>query len=66
MYSSKSKPIEIPQPNKPIVKSDIGEYGLKPMLFDPSKSSPPNEFMNKLRVRVATHDSLSRRIVMLK
>jgi hypothetical protein len=29
-----------------------GEYSLKQNFFDPSKSSPPNEFMIKLRMRM--------------
>jgi len=29
-----------------------GEYSLKQNFFDPSKSSPPNEFMIKLHVRM--------------
>ena len=37
------------QPNSPNSK---GEYSLKQHFFDPSKSSPPNEFMNKLHMRM--------------
>lgn len=29
-----------------------GEYSLKQNFFDPSKSSPPNEFMIKLHMRM--------------
>ncbi len=29
-----------------------GEYSLKQNFFDPSKSSPPNEFMAKLHMRM--------------
>jgi len=32
--------------------SPKGEYSLKQNFFDPSKSSPPNEFMIKLHVRI--------------
>lgn len=32
--------------------SPKGEYSLKQNFFDPSKSSPPNEFMIKLRMRM--------------
>ena len=28
------------------------EYSLKQIFFDPSKSSPPNDFMNKLQKRI--------------
>jgi hypothetical protein len=30
----------------------ISEYSLKQNVFDPSKSSPPNEFMIKLHMRM--------------
>jgi hypothetical protein len=33
-------------------RSPKGEYSLKQNFFDPSKSSPPNEFMIKLRMRM--------------
>jgi hypothetical protein len=33
-------------------KRSSGEHGLKQHFFDPSKSSPPNEFMLKLYMRV--------------
>lgn len=32
--------------------SPKGEYSLKQNFFDPSKSSPPNEFMIKLHMRM--------------
>lgn len=32
--------------------SPKGEYSLKQNFFDPSKSSPPNDFMIKLRMRM--------------
>lgn len=34
------------------VNSPKGEYSLKQNFFDPSKSSPPNEFMIKLHMRM--------------
>jgi hypothetical protein len=34
------------------VNSPKGEYSLKQNFFDPSKSSPPNEFMIKLHMRI--------------
>ena len=34
------------------INSPKGEYSLKQNLFDPTKSSPPNEFMIKLRMRM--------------
>ena len=32
-----------------------GEYSLKQNFFDPSKSSPPNEFMIKLHMRISNY-----------
>jgi len=34
------------------INSPKGEYSLKQNFFDPSKSSPPNEFMIKLHMRI--------------
>jgi len=39
------------------MKEDLNEYGLKHNFFDPSKSSPPNEFMLKLQNRMKTFHS---------
>ena len=36
--------------------SPKGEYSLKQNIFDPSKSSPPTEFMNKLRMRMSMYN----------
>jgi hypothetical protein len=36
--------------------SPKGEYSLKQNFFDPSKSSPPNEFMIKLHMRLSKFD----------
>ena len=33
------------------------EYSLKQSLFDPSKSSPPNEFMIKLHMRMNMYNN---------
>jgi hypothetical protein len=50
----RSEPIIIKQnlttPMK--INSPKGEYSLKQNFFDPSKSSPPNEFMIKLHMRM--------------
>ena len=35
-----------------IKKKDEKEYSLKSNFFDPSKSSPPNEFLIKLKLRL--------------
>ena len=34
------------------INSPKGEYSLNQSFFDPSKSSPPNEFMIKLHMRM--------------
>jgi hypothetical protein len=38
-------------------ESPKGEYSLKQNFFDPSKSSPPNEFMNKLKIRMKIYEN---------
>jgi hypothetical protein len=38
------------------IESPKGEYSLKQNFFDPSKSSPPNDFMNKLETRMRLYD----------
>jgi hypothetical protein len=35
--------------------NDKIEYSLKQNFFDPSKSSPPNEFMLKLHMRISNY-----------
>lgn len=37
--------------------SPKGEYTRKQNFFDPSKSSPPNDFMLKLHMRISNYDS---------
>lgn len=41
-------------------KEQEKEYDLKQNFFDPSKSSPPNDFMIKLQMRMCYYDSLSK------
>jgi len=36
----------------------LGEYSLNQNFFDPSKSSPPNEFMLKLKLRMSHYNLL--------
>lgn len=38
--------------------SPKSEYSLKQNFFDPSKSSPPNEFMIKLQMRISNYNSV--------
>jgi hypothetical protein len=49
----RSEIIPIPASSQAGPPSPVGEYSLKQHFFDPSKSSPPNEFMLKLRQRVS-------------
>jgi hypothetical protein len=49
--------------NSPTNKKDgfsVNEYSLKQSIFDPSKSSPPNEFMLKLRLRMNHYETFSK------
>jgi hypothetical protein len=39
--------------------SPKGEYSLKSNFFDPTKSSPPNEFMIKLSSRLVKYESFA-------
>jgi hypothetical protein len=55
----RSKIISIPQ-NSPTNKKEtfsFNEYSLKQNFFDPSKSSPPNEFLLKLQLRMSLYNS---------
>jgi hypothetical protein len=51
--------IPIPQISPTFKKVDfnLNEYSLTQHIFDPSKSSPPNEFMLKLKLRMSLYDS---------
>jgi hypothetical protein len=52
----KSIPIKIKKIKMPKDKNDLTiQYDLKQTFFDPFKSSPPNEFMNKLNIRYFLH-----------
>jgi hypothetical protein len=43
-------------PSSPTNKNLETEYSLKENFFDPSKSSPPNEFMTKLELRIKNYN----------
>jgi len=45
--------IQIKQNSTDSLETPKGEYSLKQSFFDPSKSSPPNEFMLKLHMRMS-------------
>jgi len=40
------------------MNSPKGEYSRKQNFFDPTKSSPPNEFMLKLHMRILNYDKM--------
>lgn len=44
-------------PTKKIENEKVGEYSLKENIFDPSKSSPPNDFLLKLQLRMSIYNS---------
>jgi hypothetical protein len=46
-------------PSSPTNKKVENEYSLKENFFDPSKSSPQNEFMKKLQLRMNIYNSFS-------
>lgn len=58
MYE-RSNIIPIPQtsPTNKKEETKLSEYSLKQNVFDPSKSSPPNDFMLKLRLRMSLYES---------
>lgn len=56
---SKIIPISQNSPTNKKVGFSINEYSLKQNFFDPSKSSPPNEFMLKLKLRMSHYDSFN-------
>jgi len=55
----RSKIIPIPQNSLTNKKETfrVNEYSLTQNFFDPSKSSPPNEFMLKLKLRMSNFSS---------
>lgn len=59
----KNKCIPMPMPQTSPTKrtKDLAsEYSLKYNFFDPSKSSPPNDFMLKLQLRMTLYESLQK------
>jgi hypothetical protein len=58
LNNERSKIIPI-YPSSPTNKYLVNEYSLKENFFDPSKSSPPNEFMKKLQQRMNIYNSYS-------
>lgn len=55
IFYERSEIIPIPQMS-PTLKKEKEECSLNKMFFDPSKSSPPNEFMEKLKLRMKIYE----------
>ena len=53
--NERSKIIQITKTQPTIMKEcfNTNEYSLKQNFFDPSKHSPPNEFILKLKLRIS-------------
>ena len=62
VIDERSKSIPIPKKLSTLMEdfrnNSQGEYSLKQNFFDPSKSSPPNEFMIKLYMRMSQYTPL--------
>jgi|LakMenE29Apr09ns_1017244.scaffolds.fasta_scaffold01811_3 hypothetical protein len=59
----KSKPIKINNKNQKIeTKYNKDEFNLKTNCFDPSKFSPPNDFIIKLNLRINHYSNLRSRL----
>ena len=54
---TKNIPISQISPTNKKEGFSVNEYSLKQSFFDPSKSSPPNEFMLKLQLRMNLYNS---------
>jgi len=52
--------------NNKINSGYFSEYSLKQNCFDPSKNSPPNDFMLKLKLRMSLYVSLNKETNLLK
>jgi hypothetical protein len=72
MQSYKTKVIHERSINIPIkknlstlmkIENSKDEYSLNQNFFDPSKSSPPNDFINKLKIRMNVYNYLDKKDV---
>ena len=52
-------PISQASPTSRRDENSFSEYSLKQNVFDPSKSSPPNDFMLKLQLRMSIYNNLN-------
>lgn len=59
---SPSIPISQASPTSRSDESSFSEYSLKQNVFDPSKSSPPNDFMLKLQLRMSIYNNFNNNI----
>jgi hypothetical protein len=50
-------PVSQISPTSKTVDNSFSEYSLKQNVFDPSKSSPPNDFMLKLHLRMSIYNN---------
>ena len=57
---SKIIPIQQHSPTTKKVSFRENEYSLNNSFFDPSKSSPPNDFILKLQLRMNQYDSFNK------
>jgi len=57
-----SVPIKIQSTYMNVNDTPKAEYSLKQTFFDPSKSSPPNEFLLKLQMRMDMYNKNSNHI----
>ena len=55
-------PISQISPTSRRVDNGFTEYSLKQNVFDPSKSSPPNDFMLKLQLRMSIYNNFNNNI----
>jgi len=62
-YLEKSKAISIQKNHykNENIKTPNYEYSLNENLFDPTKSSPPNEFIIKLHMRLSLYNSCQKK-----
>jgi hypothetical protein len=56
---SQGIPIPKSSPTNKKVENCANEYSLNSSFFDPSKSSPPNEFLLKLQLRIKHYNSFN-------
>ena len=55
-------PVSQISPTSRRVENGFTEYSLKQNVFDPSKSSPPNDFMLKLQLRMSIYNNFNNNI----